>query len=740
MFGAVIFLSGLLAVGVPVAIHILARQRTRKIAWGAMPFLHESISSASSRRNRLKDWLLLLLRALAILFLVLTFAQPLASRLLVGGADLETVYVWDISLSSTALDERSVPVHESLKEALLKEIDGLPDRSRVRILLAGAELRWLRDEALELSPVNRKALGAAIRKQGTDFGGSQLATAALTALSAKDDAPAKTRQLVVLHDGRRQGWQEDDANRWKSIRQRLAADRDVSLRALTPAASVRPDAVQLSVNDLESDRDTIAMDSPVRFRATVRNHSFTPVSLATVIWRIDGSEVERAVGVALPAGEELKIEQILGFDAPGSHRVECEVNLFDDAFPGDNTAAMAVSVPDGLPVLIVDDTVKTQKGQILPSEFIAASLGGLQKKGNAAPDATKGMKPTLFKPAVITGEGLTARALEGTMAVVIAKADSLPEGAAGALRNYVEGGGGLWIMMDSSWEGMPGWMTELLGALGLDALADTQRKIAKSSDSMMKIIPTDPLGPFALGMAADRLDLFRAEVMAVHDIRQKAFIDQECLLETEDGSPVLLNLGVGSGRVILQTTDLGRANTNLPLLQCFVPLVREAMRAAAEGALPRRNLDPGDPIRLPVASSPASDGIPRLRCPDDSTKDMVRRGEWHEMAETLQPGTYAQVSNQSGEPGEAAELFTVRRPGSESDLEPISPAEIAKLINATGASAPAASGERREGRWPLAWLFAILTGMFFLAEALLAHGIARRRDATGAAIDLKPVF
>ena len=89
MFGASIFLAGLVAVGVPIAIHILARQRTRKISWGAMPFLHESISSASSRRNRIKDWLLLLLRALAILCLVLTFAQPLISRLLMGGSELE---------------------------------------------------------------------------------------------------------------------------------------------------------------------------------------------------------------------------------------------------------------------------------------------------------------------------------------------------------------------------------------------------------------------------------------------------------------------------------------------------------------------------------------------------------------------------------------------------------------------------------------------------------------------------
>jgi hypothetical protein len=164
------------------------------------------------------------------------------------------------------------------------------------------------------------------------------------------------------------------------------------------------------------------------------------------------------------------------------------------------------------------------------------------------------------------------------------------------------------------------------------------------------------------------------------------------------------------------------------------------MRESIQGALSRRNLEPRDPIRLPVVSRSGSESLPRLKSPDGSTKDMVRRGEWYEMAETLQPGIYAQISNQPGAPQEAVELFSVRRPSSESDLDPISPDETAQLINSTGASAPAASEERREGRWPLAWLFAILTGIFFLAEALLAHGIARRRDAAGGGIDLKPVF
>jgi hypothetical protein len=51
-----------------------------------------------------------------------------------------------------------------------------------------------------------------------------------------------------------------------------------------------------------------------------------------------------------------------------------------------------------------------------------------------------------------------------------------------------------------------------------------------------------------------------------------------------------------------------------------------------------------------------------------------------------------------------------------------------------------AAAELRRGHWPLAWILALLTGIFFVAEALLSHWIARQREVETVTIDLKPVF
>lgn len=599
----------------------------------------------------------------------------------------------------------------------------------------------MRDEALKLSEVNRQALQLAIREQAIDQGGSQLASAILTALSksrSSGEESVKSRQLVLLHDGRRNAWQKEDEVLWRTIRERLASDNALSLRVVPLEADLDRDPRQVSVNDLEYDRDTIALNTPGRFRATLKNHSNSHIRGGRFVWRIDGTEVKRDLDLSMPPQEELMVEQMLRFENPGSHLVECEFVFSDDIFSADNSVAMVVEVPAGLPILIVDDTVRTQPGQILPSEFLSASLGRILE--NQEPKKSGGKESLLFDAEIITSDSLGSDRLEGCLAVVIAKADLLPDGSAAMLRKFVEGGGGLWVMMETTGDDLPQWMTILLKELGLEALSKTERLIAKSADVPMKIMASDPEGKFASGMVADRLDLFRAELLVVHDLKQRAYLEQERLLETDQGSTVLLSLGVGAGKVMLQTTDLTRLNTNLPLLQCFVPFVREVIREAIQGALPRRNLKPGEPIRVPLLSQLNAAGSGMMENPDGSKSLMVKRGNWHEMAGTLQPGIYRQLSDRQDASEEVVGLFSVQRPSSESDLEPISAEETASLIQSSEVSLPEVAPEERAVGWPMAWLFAVLTGVFFLAEALLAHAIARRLATANDGVELKPVF
>ena len=77
-------LWGLFAVSIPVIIHLLNRRRFRTVEWGAMQFLLKA-TKESRGKKRLKHFLILLMRCLAVAALVLAIARPLAGGFLGWG-------------------------------------------------------------------------------------------------------------------------------------------------------------------------------------------------------------------------------------------------------------------------------------------------------------------------------------------------------------------------------------------------------------------------------------------------------------------------------------------------------------------------------------------------------------------------------------------------------------------------------------------------------------------------------
>jgi hypothetical protein len=69
------FLLGLLALGIPIIIHLFNFRRARKVYFSSNQFLL-NIKKATSTKLKLKQYLILLSRLLFIFFLVITFAQP----------------------------------------------------------------------------------------------------------------------------------------------------------------------------------------------------------------------------------------------------------------------------------------------------------------------------------------------------------------------------------------------------------------------------------------------------------------------------------------------------------------------------------------------------------------------------------------------------------------------------------------------------------------------------------------
>src|SRR5579872_1805715 len=100
------FLFALPLAAAPLVLHLFDRQRNVVIEWGAMQFLVQAARRRTSAR-RLREWLLLLLRTLAVLCLVLALARPLVRSRWSGAGDRrEHILVIDNSLSMMRAADR----------------------------------------------------------------------------------------------------------------------------------------------------------------------------------------------------------------------------------------------------------------------------------------------------------------------------------------------------------------------------------------------------------------------------------------------------------------------------------------------------------------------------------------------------------------------------------------------------------------------------------------------------------
>ncbi|MDA1043938.1 MAG: BatA domain-containing protein, partial [Verrucomicrobia bacterium] len=101
-------LLGLPAILLPVLIHLLNRLRYKSVPWAAMMFL-VSAARSSTKHARLRHYLILLSRALIILFLILTISRPIVGGWLantLAGAPDTVLILLDRSASMESTDPR----------------------------------------------------------------------------------------------------------------------------------------------------------------------------------------------------------------------------------------------------------------------------------------------------------------------------------------------------------------------------------------------------------------------------------------------------------------------------------------------------------------------------------------------------------------------------------------------------------------------------------------------------------
>ncbi len=127
------FLWALLALAIPVIIHLFYFRRFKKVYFTNVKFLKE-IKEETSSRNKLKNLLILLMRCLAVAGLVFAFAQPFipSKNDVKKGEKAVSIYI-DNSFSMKS-EKENIPLIDLAKDRATKIVNAYGEEDRFQIL------------------------------------------------------------------------------------------------------------------------------------------------------------------------------------------------------------------------------------------------------------------------------------------------------------------------------------------------------------------------------------------------------------------------------------------------------------------------------------------------------------------------------------------------------------------------------------------------------------------------------
>jgi len=137
------FLWALLALAIPIIIHLFYFRRFKKVYFTNVKFLKE-IKEETSARRKLKNFLTLLMRLLAFVALILAFAQPFLPQdtVVKKGDKAVSIYI-DNSFSMSALSE-DVPLMEKARQRAREIVEAYAVEDRFQIITSDFEGRHQR--------------------------------------------------------------------------------------------------------------------------------------------------------------------------------------------------------------------------------------------------------------------------------------------------------------------------------------------------------------------------------------------------------------------------------------------------------------------------------------------------------------------------------------------------------------------------------------------------------------------
>ncbi len=625
-----IFLLGAAAIAAPILFHLIRRTPKARYEFSSLMFLQPS-PPRLTRRSRLDEWLLLLLRALVILLLALAFTRPFfRTSTTLSPEDAARRHI-AILVDQSASMRRAGLWQQAIDQAN-QVVDELEAADEVSLYAFDEQLTPLvtADETTQLDRSQRRDMVRTQLKEITPTWAASDLGAALVGvaerLSSDEDLRQTNAKLQIVLIG--------DIQAGSQIERLQTSQWPDSIRVDVRTIQAE-DHSNARVRLVDTSQDSADTTAPPRVR--VRNAADSSTEQFEVVWRRNDEDASRPVSFYVPPGDSLVLDVPYEPGSAGPDRLQLSGDGKGMDF--DNTFYVVPPIQEEIKIAYFgSDSANDPDGMLF---YLSRAFSETANR-------------KVLVEAIDTDTKLDWNDVAGTTPRFVVIAQTPTEDQRTLLDKYLERGGHALVVLTS--EDMVKELGSWLGELGVDLKEDAEAPTSGSYAMLGQIDFQHPL--FAPFNAARYNDFTTIRFWRHRHVTLPEESTALVIARFEDDTPAIWTTPRGQGQIYAMSAGWNRQDSQLALSTKFLPLISRWLELADRQKLTARAYFVGDSVPLPSGAEKKT-----IQTPDGKTIELTEDATAFD--ETNEPGIY--ILRQA-----AKELpFAVNLADAESDTAPL---------------------------------------------------------------------
>ena len=546
-------LIGLLAVSIPILIHLLNLRKIRKVEFSTLMFLKE-LQKSKMRRIKLRQLILLLLRIMAITFLVLCFANPVYEGF-AGNKDNSAnktalIYI-DDSFSMSARDDKG-QFFAQAKDAVKKILETHKESDDV-YLIPVSKIEFKKNKILFDS---YKELLDSLDKIKISYKPADINEIMNHSQQVLNNSKNAGKEIFIISD-----FQKNNFNEGLNYLYNKSSSNNVNTYLIKIG---NREISNLSLDSFAVVSKIIEKDKDIKVRIFLNNHSGFNVKNKTINLYVD-NELRGEKVVDVNSFDKKEVDFVFKSNHSGNVNAMLELSqsgFQDDEIIQDNRYYFSLYIPDRFTIGLIEDNQK---------DFYFIRLA-LQTASDILSDSIK-RKSELFNVNSVTT--IDENIFKNDV-VFISNKRSFTDNEANILKDFVSNGGGLFLFLGSSIDvnNYNNTILKKLNSARIEKL-NTEKEINQN----LKFDRIDFENPvlseiFSNQKLSSTSELYNIESPKISSYYEILPNESSGLVITLSNSrPFLLESKMAKGRILISSVSASDDLSDMPLKSIFVPLI-----------------------------------------------------------------------------------------------------------------------------------------------------------------------